>query len=360
MSSDKKKEIITIANASDEHPRHSEASVIELKDGKLMIAWMEYLESDIGSGDNAPNRISVMISDDEGLTWGEHRVIIETKEGSVNSYSPNFIRLTEEEIILIYFNYLVLEAGKPPATRAFLKRTCDEGKTFTESEVIWDSMPINFASSVVKKLLNGRVIIPVAKQTGNIWSSTDHFDVGCAFSDDEGKTWEFSDNWIYLPMRGCSEGHIEELRNGQILMVLRTQLGSVFKSYSDDGGKTWSKAQTTGMKAPESCPDLNRIPQTGDLMLTWNNSLYDPRFISHYGKRTPLTVAISKDEGETWTNIKDIEDNPYWGYSNPACTFTTSGKGILTYWATKYKSDWRMGGPISLKAAIFDIGWLYS
>lgn len=80
MSSDKKKEIITIANASDEHPRHSEASVIELKDGKLMIAWMEYLESDIGSGDNAPNRISVMISDDEGLTWGEHRVIIETKE----------------------------------------------------------------------------------------------------------------------------------------------------------------------------------------------------------------------------------------------------------------------------------------
>lgn len=359
MINNREIEIITVAEATDEHPRHSEASVIELKDKSLLIAWMEYLKSDIGSEDNAPNRISTMISEDNGLSWDKHRILIETEKGSVNSYSPNFVRTANGEILLIYMYYQILESGKDLATKALIKRSKDEGKSFSEPKEIWNNKPVNFASSTVKRLKSGRIIMPVSKQTGLVWTPEDHFDVGCIFSDDEGESWEFSNNWIYLPMRGCSEGHVEELIDGRVLMVLRTQLGSVFKSYSEDGGETWSKAQTTGMKAPESCPDINRIVQTGDLMLTWNNSLYDPKFRSHYGKRTPLTVAISKDEGQTWANIKDIEDDPYWGYTNPACTFTSSGKGVLTYWATEYDKDWRMSGLISLKAAIFSIDWLY-
>lgn len=44
----------------------------------------------------------------------------------------------------------------------------------------------------------------------------------------------------------------------------------------------WSDAQTTGLQSPESFPGLIRTAQTGDLMLTWNDSPYDPKF-DHYG-----------------------------------------------------------------------------
>ena len=97
-------------------------------------------------------------------------------------------------------------------------------------------------------------------------------------------------------LRGAMEPKIEQTSDGRVLMVMRTQLGAVFKSYSSEGGRTWPLAQTTGLSAPESCPALLRIPQTRDLLLVWNHSAYNPKFY-HYGVRSPLTVAISQDDG---------------------------------------------------------------
>ena len=66
-------------------------------------------------------------------------------------------------------------------------------------------------------------------------------------------------------------------------MKMEDELGEVAKKNNyNDGGASWSDAQTTGLQSPESCPGLIRIPQTGDLMLTWNDSPYDPKF-DHYG-----------------------------------------------------------------------------
>jgi sialidase-1 len=167
------------------------------------------------------------------------------------------------------------------------------------------------------------------------------------------------------------EGKIEEIKDGRLLMVMRTQLGSVFKSISDDGGVTWSKAQTSGLIAPESCPGLKRIPHTGDLLLIWNNSLFDPWF-DHSGVRSPLTIAISRDDGLTWEKIKNIETDPEWEFTNPAAIVTRNGEILVAYEASKYES---LTGPghgnsrqttgrvgrdrMHLKLAVMDLNWLY-
>ena len=52
----------TIAEGSENNPRNSEASIIELKDGSLLIAWQTHEKSEHGSGDEAPATISVMNS----------------------------------------------------------------------------------------------------------------------------------------------------------------------------------------------------------------------------------------------------------------------------------------------------------
>lgn len=351
---------LTIAKASAAHPRQSEASILELRDGSLLIAWVEFLPNERGGEDDGLNRISTMVSRDRGFTWGEHRVLIETNPGDVNVFSPSFIRQPNGEILLIYLRWQQFDKGKPASYSAFLRRSRDEGKTFGPEEPIFRDKAWAFSNNTAKRLRSGRIIQPLDAQTGALWTNADHGVTGATFSDDDGKTWQVCETWCDLPLRGAMEGHVEELKDGRLLMVLRTQLGAVFQAHSADGGRNWTKPQTTGLRAPESCPDLVRIPETVDLMLTWNNSEYNPKFGSHYGRRSPLSIAISKDEGATWRHVRDVETDPRAAFSNPGCTFTSWGTCVMNYWTCAYsEKDLMQTHSIDLKAAIFPVAWLY-
>jgi hypothetical protein len=97
-------------------------------------------------------------------------------------------------------------------------------------------------------------------------------------------------------------------------------------------------------------------------MVIWNHSTYDPKF-DHYGRRYPLTVAISRDDGQSWEKIKNIETDPAWEFTNPTCYFTSQNKVIITYVASPMDDPnppGRLGrSKMSLKAAMADVAWLY-
>ena len=349
--------VIRIAvKATSQSPRQSEGSVLELSDGRLLMAWIEFSVA----ADNGLSHIATILSSDGGASWGEHRILVAPGEGDLNVFSPNLLRLPDGRILFAFFRYHRLDDDVIPRSSAFACYSSDEGETFSEHWSVWKDEPCTFASHVLKRLSTGRLLLPITRQTGRVWSPTDHEIVGCMTSDDHGETWTSPESWVDLPLRGAMEPHVEELRDGRVLMVMRTQLGTVFKAHSCDGGETWSKPQTTGLRAPESCPELTRLPDTGDLLLIWNRGIYDPDR-NHYGKRTPLNIAVSQDDGNTWSHIKDIEDDPNGCYSNPACTITKGGKAILTYWATTYKPDGHMDTTaMHLKSAVFDVDWLYT
>jgi sialidase-1 len=156
------------------------------------------------------------------------------------------------------------------------------------------------------------------------------------------------------------EPHVEEIGKDQLLMVLRTQMGTIYRADSRDGGRTWSDATSLGVEAPESCPELCKVPRTGDLLLIWNASRFDPKWASHFGKRMPLSAAISKDGGKTWSKPRHIETDPGWAFSNPGAYFTRDGNLFLNYWACKYTDKGYVANyPIDLKAAIVETAWLY-
>lgn len=354
--------IVTVAQASHAFPRHSEPALAERRDGTLFMVWQEYLASPHGGEDNAPNRLSACLSTDGGVTWSGQRVLVERASGDVNVYSPNLLVLPSGEWLFIYFRYHALTAGQPPDVSAYVCRSTDEGESFSAPAAIWQHQPQAFASGVVKRLHDGRLLLPIGRQTGAVWSSSDHEVLGSYSSSDDGRTWHASGNWVDLPLRGAMEAHVEELRDHRLLMVMRTQLGAVFASHSADGGETWSKAQTTGLRAPESCPELVRLPATGDLLIVWNNSPYDPAFGSHYGKRSPLTVAISRDDGQTWSAPVDLETDPERAFSNPVALVTRRNTVVLMYWTCPYRSDrWLMNVErLDLRAAVFGVDWLYA
>jgi sialidase-1 len=356
-------EIIVLAQATEDHPRQSEGTVLELKDGTLMIVWEEFDASKDKGEDHAPNHLSSMVSHDGGRTWGDYRRLIETEPGDLNTVGPNLLHLPDGQILLFFRRNHSFRPGVEWPSSGLVWSSCDEGRTFAPKATVWSrsSCLIGFASSTVKRLTTGRIILPVEKEDERL---PHHYVTGVIYSDDDGRTWQHSNTWIDLPLAGGMEPHVEELRDGRLLMVMRTQMGSLFQSDSSDGGVTWRRARAVGFPSPESCPDLVRIPSTGDLLLILNRAGYDPDFGSHFGRRSPLTSAISDDDGQTWKNFKNIETDLAWAFSNPGCCFTSQHKTILNYWACKYVN--RNGKSymdverIDLRLGIIDVDWFYS
>ena len=65
--------------------------------------------------------------------------------------------------------------------------------------------------------------------------------------------------------------------------------------------------------------------------MVWNNN--DGSDPAIKAKRTPLTIAISKDEGKTWGNIKNIAIDPDGWYCYTALYFTDPQDIILGHCA---------------------------
>jgi sialidase-1 len=337
-------QIVTVAKSTKEFTRKSEGDVIELRDGRLLIVYMEFT----GDGsDYAKTLIVSRISDDGGLTWKNRKVIAETVPGDINVYSPNLIRALDGSILLIFMRQ---HSSNPRTTTMIAYKSFDEGETFQPYSEFAKKMEYSLCNAVLKRLDSGRLLLPVSPS----------FKASVLYSDDDGLTWQESKNRVFLPMRGAMEPHAEQTRDGRVLMVIRNQLGSLFIAESKDQGETWEKPQTSGLRTPESCPELTRIPGTNDLLMIWNNSPYDPDFRSHYGKRSPLSCAVSKDNGRTWENIKDIETDSTRAFSNPGCRFLSDGKAVINYWTCEYLPDWRMQDVIDLRVAIIHKQWFYT
>lgn len=350
--------ISTVAVGDEIFPRHSEATVLECQDGTFKIAWQRFENSEHGSNDTSPATIVMMdsVGTDPHSGWENLRVAADRISGCVNVYSPCLIRRLDGKVLFLYMRYDQLYPGEPSFSSGYCKISEDDGETFGEERVLWERQPCMYINDSVRRLKSGRLLWPMVRQLGKLWTSEQHLSIFTMYSDDDGETWERSEHIVDLPMRGAMEPFVAECADGSICMVMRSQLGSVMRCYSYDAGITWTKPQTTGLRTPECCAFITNIEGSDTLMMVWNNAEYDPSYASHFGKRTPLTVAFSDDGGKTFYNFTDLETDPNCVFSNFAVTWAKDGRCVLTYWTTRYLPSGRMGGTIDLKLATFKIG----
>jgi sialidase-1 len=341
-----------VEKAGLDNPRNDTANVAELPGGELMIVWQKYAankESKEG-GDLCPSRIVTKRSRDGGLTWQDERILVDVYPGDLNTMAPALCMLPSGELLM----NCVRDHSKS-STTMLLFRSTDNGRTFAPSAPIWERSQ-NFwcqggASSLVR-LSSGRLLLPFDCQVAKYMTPTDHSVTRFYYSNDEGYHWNLSPASIDLPMRGAEEPSLAELENGDLLVSIRTQLGSVFLSQSNDRGETWALAQTSGLKSPESCTCLRRIPGTSKLVLFWNDGIYNPKH-HHFGERTPFSAALSEDGGESWRRLGNIATGPK-EFTNIGCTFLSSGNAIVTYMVDDPPFTRKQ---IDLYAAVIDKRW---
>ncbi len=144
------------------------------------------------------------------------------------------------------------------------------------------------------------------------------------------------------------------------MMFCRTHIGYAYISYSSDRGETWSNDHPMpGILAALSAPAIKRIPSTGDLLMVWDDhSMVTTTTHPYHGKRTPLTVAISRDEGKTWEKVKYIEQAADGWYCYTGMEFV-GDHVLLAHCAGPRDESKGLCGLETTQITRFNLAWLY-
>jgi len=350
LSQERRPEHESITNdvyrATPEFPRYSEGSVITLTDGSLLFATTQFVG---GGADHATAQIISRTSHDGGRTWEPIRVLQENT-GKQNVMSVTLRRLQyDRQDGPIGLFYLVKNG--PNDLRIQLRVSHDELQTLGSPINVGDRAGYHVMNNDrVTVLSSGRLLCPVA-WTADV-QRQNHFVCFCYYSDDQGKNWKVSENTVDAPKRGAMEPEVVELRNGELLMIVRTQTGQIATARSADGGASWQAAEPLSVRSPEAPATIRRIPATGDLLLIWNNHYQMGQ--GHGGRRWPLTAAISSDEGLTWTQLRNLDAQKGEAYAYTSVLFVRD-RAVLTYYVMDESS-----GRISSRFRSLPIPWFYS
>ena len=333
------------------NPRNSEGDFVRLKDGRILFVYTRYIGND--SGDHASAYLAMRESSDGGRSWSDKDVTVVEKEGRMNVMSVSLLRLADSRIALFY-----LVKNSPVDCVPVVRISSDEAKTWSApvrciAPDNTDYYVLNNSRAV--QLSDGRVILPVCRHTYTTQGGGDAWDgkgtIATLISDDGCKTWRFGrESFKTFSPSGkarvtTQEPGIVELKDSRLMMWMRTAENMQYVCYSDDRGETWTKAVAWNLNSPNSPATVKRL-ENGDLLAIWNDhgahSQYkDPQVVAECyrrflvwsnGQRTPLTLAVSKDEGRTWIKRRDLEGNPNGWLCYIAC-LEVDGALLLGYCA---------------------------
>ncbi len=333
-----------VCPSSDENLRNSEGDLIELKDGRLLLAWSKF----VGRSDHATAVIAAKISKDKGRSWGEEYVI-QDNIGTRNVMSISFLRLQSGKILFFF-----LQKNALNDLQLFVRESADEAKNWSAPLRITEGMGyfiMNNARAI--QLKKGRILAPIA-YCPDIGKDGKHQVGFCYISDDDGKTWFKGNGQVSFKDSPVMEPGLVQRTDGSVLMNIRTSLDFVYQSFSYDRGNNWTEATPMTLVSPASPATTIRIPDSSDLLIIWNNNPLGNK--ASWGERTPLTSAISSDGGKTWKNIKNIENDPNSGYAYTSIALS-SDNVLLTYY------HWRKGNPNFAKTDLIfqsiPLKWFY-
>lgn len=319
--------------ATQYHPFAHTSSYVELDDGRVFHS----------------SHGVCTISEDRGLTWSDVKELRDVKGQQL--YATSVIKLTEPDSIGCVGILISTErdfASSVGKRYVGFWRSDDNGQTWSEPVAISppdSGIDTNALQDTAIRTSSGRIVVPMythcgqnrkkgdhlgrpapmdGKLFGNQWVSTSahHFDTTFGFclvcySDDDGRTWKRAEgelmslrdyNATFTPLW---EPSVTEVVPGRLLIFMRSQLGRLFQSWSEDNGQTWSRPLPTMLASSHSPAQIRTLP-TGHLLCVWNQE--NEEEIRQGFVRTRISSAVSRDGGRVWEffqNVESIHESTY-------------------------------------------------
>lgn len=302
-----------------------------LKDGTIEHYYLE--------GEHGSQVLLRIRSQDGGATWSEAtQVFTLPPEGKWAYRGPQPVIDRDGNLHL-----MLLDVG-PRYQETWHTKYIAASKQWTKFQRIGPSLPQN--SPI--QLRSGRILFPIGYQfREQHWQDLLIRHLTTYHSDDGGTTWHRSASTLSVPAspehhglgKGGHEPIIIELKDGRVWMLIRTQRGWLYESFSKDGSE-WTEPVASRFRSSDAPGSIVRLP-SGDLVLFWNNSEdptpVDGRWI--YTGRDALHGAISSDDGKTWRGFREVYVDPFrnedppprgdFGTGYPNAAATPAGQIIL-------------------------------
>ena len=296
------------------------STLIRLDDGQFLIAWFG------GTEEKNPD-VGIWLSKGQPGNWSAPVEVAKIREDA--HWNPVLQKTADGKV------YLYFKVGKEISHwETWVKTSVDRGATWSD------------AYELVKGDKGGRgpvkdKLIELADGTWLAGASNEvnRWEVFVDRSEDKGKTWKaspyFKIDTTEIKGKGAIQPTLWESKPGTVHMLVRTTGGLIGRSNSLDNGKTWSPIKKTSLPNPNSGIDLAKLSD-GSLVLAYNPDDQD------WGSRSPLSLTISDDNGETWKNKFDLDSGKREDeFSYPAIVSWGDSVAVTYTWNRQKIAFWK-------------------
>jgi predicted neuraminidase len=288
-------------------PRCHSSTIAALPDGSLMAAWWNGSEE--GGRDNV---IRGSRRPAGSMLWEPPVILGDTPD--MTEGNPVLFAAPGGEVWLFYRSGL-------PWVKLMWKKSGDMGRTWSEAEVFLGEPGWSFRSRALL-LANGDIVLPVQNHGSDGFTPTGS-STSFIYSNDKGKSWKRTAQIITEPR--SNEPTIIQRSDGSLLSFMRPYDRDpadrlLWQSESFDNGRTWAPATRTGLINPSKAIELLKL-QNGHVVLIFNDT---QRSLSQ------LSLALSHDEGRTWSHKRVLEDSPG-RFTYPTLSLAADGKIHISY-----------------------------
>lgn len=262
------------------------STILRTDDGKFLVAWF-------GGTHEKHDDVGIWLSKGEAGNWSAPREVAKIREDA--HWNPVLFKDPSGTITLFF------KVGKTiDFWETWFQVSNDHGQTWSEAKelVKGDKGGRGPVRNKPIILSDGTWLAPASNELNKVWNAfVDR-------SEDGGKTWVETEFVELNRDSSFGEGVIQpalwESSPGKVHMLLRSSAGVICRSDSEDFGKSWSPVYKTDLPNPNSGIDVTRM-ENNTLVLIFNPD------DENWGSRSPISLAVSKDNGQSWDPIIELD-----------------------------------------------------